>query len=208
LRTMAHRSLRLERGSMPVGPCEEPHPSKWFALYTASRHEKRVAQYLTQREIEFFLPLYRAKRKWSDGSKVTLELPLFPNYLFIRINCTERTRVLGVPGAVAVVGGTGREPAPLPDETIDALRSGLHLRASEPHPFLAVGQRARIRCGALSGMEGIVVRKNNSLRVVLTLENIMQSIAVEVDGDDLEPLDAEAEARCDSGGLSQERKLA
>jgi transcription antitermination factor NusG len=161
---------------------------KWFAVYTTSRHEKRVAQHLSQREIQHYLPLYKSARKWSDGSRVTLDLPLFPSYLFVRIKRDERVRVLDVPGALAVVSGTGGEPTPLPDQAIEALRTGLHLRAAEPHPLLTVGQRARIRCGALAGMEGIVLRKKNSLRVVLTLEHIQRSIAVEVSGDDLEPI--------------------
>ena len=126
--------------------------------------------------------------QWSDGSKVTLDLPLFPGYLFVHIKRTERVRVLEVPGALAVVGGSGREPIPMPDEAIESLRTGLHLRAVEPHALVTVGQRARIRSGALAGMEGIVVRKKNSLRMVLTLEYIQRSIAVEVSADDLEPL--------------------
>ena len=93
-------------------------------LYTASRHEKRVAQHLGQREIEFYLPLYKAERRWADGSRVTLDLPLFPGYLFVHIRRSERSRVLGVPGALSVVGGTGGEPASLPDATIEALRIG------------------------------------------------------------------------------------
>jgi len=169
---------------MPSGA----QPPRWFALYTASRHEKRVAQHLSLREIEFYLPLYKSKRKWSDGSRVTLDLPLFPGYLFIHIQRSERSRVLGVPGALAVVGGTGGEPAWLPDATIDALRSGLETRPARPHPLLTVGQRARIRSGALTGFEGIVVRNKNSFRVVLTVEHIMQSYAVEVALEDLEPL--------------------
>lgn len=162
--------------------------SKWFAVYTTSRHEKRVAQHLAQREIEYYLPLYRSTRKWSDGSKVTLDLPLFPGYLFVHIKRTERVRVLEVPGALAVVGGSGREPIPMPDEAIESLRTGLHLRAVEPHALVTVGQRARIRSGALAGLEGIVVRKKNSLRMILTLEYIQRSIAVEVSAEDLEPL--------------------
>jgi transcription antitermination factor NusG len=161
---------------------------KWFAVYTTSRHEKRVAQHLTQREIECYLPLYKAERKWSDGSRVTLDLPLFPGYLFVRIKRTERVRVLDVPGALAVVGSTGREPLALPDESIDALRTGLELRKAQPHPLLTVGQKARICSGALAGMEGVVVRLKNSFRVVLTFEHIQRSIAVEVDGSDLEPV--------------------
>lgn len=186
--SIGQRGIGSEEGLLPEPSGGTELRPKWFAVYTASRHEKKVAQHLAQRQIEHYLPLYRSDRKWSDGSKVTLELPLFPGYLFVHIRRSERVRVLDVPGALAVVGGTGREPVPLPDEAVDALRSGLHLRRAEPHALLAVGQRARIRSGALAGMEGIVVRKKNGLRVVLTLEYIQRSIAVEVAGEDLEPL--------------------
>ena len=167
---------------------DEAPPCRWFALYTASRHEKRVAQHLGQREIEFYLPLYKAERRWADGSRVTLDLPLFPGYLFVHIRRSERSRVLGVPGALSVVGGTGGEPASLPDATIEALRTGIETQRVRPHPLLTAGQRVRIRSGALAGFEGIVVRKKNSLRVVLAVEHIMQSYSVEVARDDLEPL--------------------
>ena len=187
MREIAHRSLRSERHSTLDRSPETQCASRWFAVYTSSRHEKRVAQHLSQRQIEFYLPLYRSERKWSDGSRVTLDLPLFPGYIFVHIGRAERVRVLEVPGALAVVGGTGGQPAPLPDEAIDALRSGLELRSAEPHPLLTVGARARIRSGAFAGMEGIVVRKKNSFRVVITLEHIMRSIAVEVAEEDLEP---------------------
>ena len=165
--------------------------TRWFAVYTTCRHEKRIAQHLSQREIEHYLPLYRTDRKWRDGSKVTLELPLFPSYLFVRIKRSERTSVLSIPGALAVVGGTGGEPSPLPDTAIEALRTGLKEHRIEPHPLLRVGQFARIRSGAFAGMEGIVVRKKSGFRVVLTLEQIMQSVAVELDEDDVEPLTGE-----------------
>jgi len=163
----------------------------WFAVYTSPRHEKRVDHYMNLREIEHFLPLYRVQRKWNSGATVALDLPLFPGYLFVRITRSERVRVLEVPGVLTMVGGTGRQLAPLPDTEINALRSGLPLRNAEPHPLLTVGQRARIRSGALSGMVGVVVRLKNSLRVVLTMDLIMQSVAVEVDGTELEPLDSE-----------------
>ena len=162
----------------------------WFAVYTTARHEKRVDQHLRMRDIEHYLPLYQAQRKWSDGSRVTLDLPLFPGYIFVRIKRAERVRVLEVPGVLAIVGGTGRAPAPLPEADIEALRFGLHLRCAEPHPLLQVGQRARIKSGALAGMAGVVVRKKNSFHVVLTMDAIMQSIAVEVDANELEPLDS------------------
>jgi transcription antitermination factor NusG len=162
--------------------------SRWFAVYTTCRHEKRIAQHLQQREIAHYLPLYRTDRKWRDGSKVTLELPLFPSYIFVRIARSERVSVLSIPGALSVVGGTGGEPAPVPDSAIEALRIGLQEHRIEPHPLLRVGEMARIRSGAFAGMEGVVVRKKSGFRVVLTLEQIMQSVAIEVDEDDLEPL--------------------
>jgi transcription antitermination factor NusG len=162
--------------------------AQWFAVYTTCRHEKRVAQHLSQREIQHYLPLYRADRKWRDGSKVTLDLPLFPGYLFVHIERSERTSVLSIPGALAIVGGTGGEPASLPDAAINALQSGLKEHRIEPHPLLCVGQLARIRSGAFAGMEGVVVRKKSGFRIVLTLEQIMQSVAVELNEDDVEPL--------------------
>jgi len=177
----------------PPGACAES-PAGWFAVYTSSRHEKRVAEHLAQREIEHFLPLYRSRRRWKDGSRVTLDIPLFSGYLFVRISRKERGRVLQVPGALALVMGTGGEPAPLPDVTIQALRSGLQKCEAEPHPVLTSGQRARIRSGAFEGLQGIVVRQKNVCRVVLTLENIMRSFSVELGIEDLEPLPAEQSA--------------
>jgi transcription antitermination factor NusG len=164
----------------------------WFAVFTSPRHEKRVQQHFSQRDVENYLPIYRSPRKWRNGLKVVLELPLFPGYIFVRIRRSERVKVLEVPGVVAIVGGAAGQMARLPEAEVEALRSGLHLRQAEPHPLLTVGRRARIRTGALAGLEGIVVRKKNSLRVVLTMDLIMQSIVVEVDGEELEPVDSDS----------------
>jgi len=158
---------------------------RWFALYTTCRHEKRVARHLEQREIEHFLPLYRAQHKWKDGSRVMVDLPLFPGYVFVRVESRHRAGVLAVPGVVSMVGPASR-PAPLPEFEIETLRAGLNPTMAEPHPFLTVGQSVRIKAGALAGVEGIVLRKKSGLRVVLTLSLLMQSIAIEVDGDDVE----------------------
>ena len=168
----------------------EPSIASWFALYTTARHEKSVARFLEQRQIEHFLPLYRSARKWKDGSRVQLELPLFPSYIFVHIPPTQKVRVLQVPGALAVVSGIKGEPAAVPDEAIQVLRSGMQSYAIEPHPVLTEGQRVRIRCGVLAGWEGIVVRPKGQWRVVLTLQQIMRSISVEVGSEDLELLTA------------------
>ena len=188
--TADRNTILIADGPQTGCPPEMQFAPSWFAVYTSPRHEKRVDRYMSLRGIEHYLPLYHPRRRWSDGSTVTLDLPLFPGYIFVRIDRSERVRVLEVPGVLTVVGGPGRQPAPLPEAEIEALRAGLHLRRAAPHPLLTVGQRARIRSGALAGMEGVVVRQKGSLRVVLTVNLILQSVAVEVDGTELEPMDS------------------
>jgi transcriptional antiterminator NusG len=178
-------SLSRNRAT-PERDASESTIRHWFAAYTTSRHEKRVAQHLGQRAIECYLPLYRTERRWKGRPKVTLDLPLFPSYIFVHIGEQERVSTLEIPGILALVGGRRSECAFLPDFEIEALRAGLDPNRVEPHPLLSVGQRVRICRGSLAGLEGILVRRKNNLRVVLTFETLMQSIAVEVDANDLE----------------------
>ncbi|MFY9853659.1 MAG: UpxY family transcription antiterminator [Terracidiphilus sp.] len=159
---------------------------QWFALYTTPRHEKHVSEMLTEHEIETFLPLYRATRHWKKSRPVVVELPIFPTYVFVRIARQARGAVLGIPGALSIVG-SAREPWPLPDLEIEAIRHGAQMRKIEPHPYLVVGERVRIKAGMMAGVEGVLVRKKNEFRVVVTLDTIMQSVAVEVAADDVEP---------------------
>ena len=163
---------------------------QWFAAYTLAHHEKRVAGHLTNREIDSFVPLYAAVHRWRNGCTKHLELPLFPNYVFVHIAARARSAVLNVPGVLSLVGFAG-VPAALPNTQIEALRCGLHSglggRRLEPHPYLAVGDRVRIKNGAMCGLEGVLVRKKNYFRVVLSLEVLRQSVAVEVDALDVEP---------------------
>ena len=159
----------------------------WFAVYTISRHEKRIAQHLGLRNIEYFLPLYNVRRKWNDGSNVTLNLPLFPGYVFVRTTRDDRVRVLEIP-SVLWIASSKREPTPVPDTCIESLMEAVRLQRIEPHPYLVIGEKVRIKNGAMGGMEGILVRKKNSFRVVITLEMIFQSMAVEVDAENLEPV--------------------
>jgi transcription antitermination factor NusG len=161
---------------------------QWFAAYTTPRHEKHVGEVLAERNIESFLPLYRTVRQWKKSSPVTLELPLFPCYLFVRINRAARGAVLSLPGVVSIVGST-KEPWPLPQLEVEALRLGAKLGKAEPHPYLRVGERVRIKSGVMAGVEGILVRKKNEFRFVLTLEAIMRSVSVEVDASELELVD-------------------
>lgn len=158
---------------------------RWFAVYTTPRREKHVSEILAERQIETFLPLYQTNRQWKNSRPAVLDLPLFPTYVFARITSQARGTVLGMPGVLSIVGSP-REPWPLPDLEIEALRSGLLERKIEPHPYLIVGERVRIKTGVMTGVEGVLVRKKNNFRVVLSLDTIMWSVAVEVDADDIE----------------------
>jgi transcription antitermination factor NusG len=160
--------------------------ANWFAAYTNSHHEKRVASYFGERQIESFLPLYLALHRWKNRCEVDLNLPLFPNYVFVHIDPRDRMRVLEVPGVLSLVG-FGRTLTPVSDVEIEVLRSCAGRRKIEPHPYLVIGERVRIKAGPMTGMEGVLVRRKSNFRVVLALDVIMQCVAVEVDADDLEP---------------------
>ena len=179
---------------MPGAAAASALSASWFAAYTNSHHEKSVASRLAERHIESFLPLYAARHRWKNRCEMNLDLPLFPNYVFVRIHPRERVRILEVPGVLSLVG-FGRTLAPLPDFEIEALRSGMGQRRVEPHPYLVIGERVRIKAGAMMGLERVLVRKKNNFRLLLALDAILQCVAVEVDADDVEPA-----AKC-SGGV-------
>ena len=181
---MSESAMNVNKSKLS-GETEASTP-QWFAAYTAPRHEKHVSEMLAERRIEAFLPLYRTARQWKKSCPVVLELPLFPTYVFVRIARQARGAVLGTAGVLSFVGSS-KEPWPLPDFEIEALRRGMQSRKVEPHPYLKVGEKVRIKAGVMAGAEGILVRKKNEFRVVLSLDLIMQSVALEVDVDDLEP---------------------
>jgi transcription antitermination factor NusG len=163
----------------------ETQTARWHVVYTASHHEKVVARQLEERDIEAFLPLYRTLRRWKDRRKL-IELPLFPSYVFVRIRAQEKLRMLQVSGIVSLVCFNG-QPALLPEPEIDALRKGLENRIyAEPHPYLRVGRRVRVMHGPMAGIEGILSRKNDKSRVVISIDALMRSVAVALEASDLE----------------------
>lgn len=153
---------------------------RWYAVHTRSRHEKAASEQLLSREIETFLPLYRATHRWRNGDH-DVRLPLFPGYTFARIVVSDRLKVLKVPGVVRLVGFDGT-PAPLEDQEIEGLRQALTSGVkAAPHPYLTVGRRVRITAGPLAGHEGILVRRKSALRVVLSIDLIQRSVLVETE---------------------------
>lgn len=163
----------------------------WFAVYTTSRHEKRIAHHCEQRQIEAFLPIYQEERQWKNRCRVKVDLPLFPGYLFVRIERKERFRVLDLPGVLSILG-SGIDLLTVPDEYIASLRQGLDAHKIAPHPLVEVGDKVRIVAGAMTGMEGILVRKKDELRVILKVAMLNRSMAVEVTTADIEFVTPEA----------------
>lgn len=159
----------------------------WYAGYTASRHEKRVAEHFAQRGVEHFLPLYETIHRWNNG-RHRVQLPLFPGYIFVRIALRDRMRVIEVPGFVRLVGFNSL-PHPLPEADINRMKEALNKGVlAEPYPYLTVGARVEVRNGPLQGMTGILLRRQNKCRVVISVDLIMRSMAVEVEASDVVPM--------------------
>jgi transcription antitermination factor NusG len=154
----------------------------WFGLRTRSNHEKLAATALSGKGYEHYLPTYKTQKRWSDRV-VESDRPLFPGYVFCRFDPKLRLPILTTPGVVSVIG-FGNDPAPIDDQEIEAvrkvLRSGL---ATEPCPFLREGQRIRVKCGSMEGVEGILVKKKKDLRMVISVVMLQRSMSVEVDSD-------------------------
>jgi len=183
---MAVSSLAMDF-SQAVAPVEVAAEC-WYGLHTRPRHEKIVARRLEERGVTAFLPMITEVHKWSDRKK-KVELPLFSCYVFARFtpNRAERLRVLRVDGVFGLVGSRG-EGTPIPDAQIDAVRSLVETELPlSSHPFLKIGQRVRIRSGALDGMEGILVSRNGDQTLVISIEAIQRSLAVRVEGYEVEP---------------------
>jgi transcription antitermination factor NusG len=178
---------RTEWATYPLQTQMAMVESRWYAAYTCANHEKHVAAELGAREVEHFLPLYSSVRRWKDR-RVSLDLPLFPGYIFVRLALCDRMRVVQIPSVVRLVGFGGL-PTALPDTEMKIMRSGFSegLRA-QPHPFLTVGRPVRITGGPFAGLEGVLKRRKSSLRVVVSLDLIQRSVAVDVEAADVTPV--------------------
>jgi transcription antitermination factor NusG len=171
-----------------ANPCREFEAPAWFAVQTRPRHEKKVSAELQEKGVSAFLPLVSSTRQWSDRSRV-VEMPLFPQYVFVRIAQTLQTRVsvLRTDGVTNFVGTRGIG-VPIPDEQIERVQTvvarGIPVAS---HSFLNVGKRIRIRGGALDGLQGILTAVNGNQTLVVSVELIQRSIAIRIAGFSVEP---------------------
>lgn len=157
----------------------------WWVLYTRHQHEKSVTEMLSAKGFEVFLPLYESTRRWKDRSK-TLSLPLFPCYVFVRGRFDRRLEAVTTPG-VHMILTSGKRVALIPETEIQAIRNIVAKPTRvEPHQFLKCGERVRVTRGCLEGIEGILLRNKNLYRLVVSVNMLAQSVAVEIDASDVE----------------------
>jgi transcription antitermination factor NusG len=165
-------------GSLPLSSNTGGHA--WYALQVRSRYEMGVARHLRGMGYEEFLPLYECRKRWSDRIKVAQE-PLFPGYLFCRLDPQNRLPILKTPGVIQIVG-YNRQPIPVDDQELESIQtlvtSGI---PNEPWPFLKVGERVRIEAGPLRGLEGVLVEFKGNERLILSVSLLQRSVAVEMD---------------------------
>jgi transcription antitermination factor NusG len=166
----------------------------WNVVYTRHQHERFVAEALRRNGFEVFFPTYTVIRRWTDRKKY-LSLPLFPCYVFLRSCFEQRWNFFATPGMHSLVM-FGGSPAWVSELEIDAIRLAVESTFRvEPHPFLSCGDWVRIKSGPLAGLEGILVRKKGISRLILSLEPLGKSVAVEVDALSVQPLSHRAAGR-------------
>jgi transcription antitermination factor NusG len=177
-------SSRLERNAV-AGTLE----SQWFAIQTIAKHEKRVTKQLQEKDVDTFLPLLPEIHRWSDR-QTKVDVPLFSCYTFVRISPAPEKRlpVLTTPGVLGFVGSQ-REGTPIPDREIENLKTAIKDQGPcAPHPFISAGTRVRIRNGALSGVEGILINHGPHQTLVVSVQLLQRSISIKIEGYDIDPI--------------------
>jgi transcription antitermination factor NusG len=162
---------------------------RWYALHTRARHEKAVERRLRDQGMETFLPIAIEVHRWTDRKK-KVEVPLFSCYVFVRcaLSAEDRKRVYQVESVHGFVG-VGGASLPIPDEEIESIQMVVTQDAPwRAHPFLKVGQRVRVRGGAMDGVEGVFLSENGDHSLIISVEAIQRSMAVRIDGYDVEPV--------------------
>lgn len=182
------------------GEWKDAQPTDWFAVHTKYQHERCVESALRAKGFRTFLPAYKEVRRWSDRKKIAT-LPLFPGYLFAGEAIARKLEILTVPGACDIVSTHGI-PAAIPREEMEmVMKVAACAENLQPHPFLAAGDKVKVIEGALTGVEGVLVREMGKCRLVISIELLGRSAAVGIDRQCVTPLWA-------SGSSGREQEIA
>lgn len=162
--------------------------TKWYVAYTRANFERKIAREIVDQQIEHYLPIRKEIRQWSDRLK-KIEIPLFPNYIFVKIRLQRKVDILGIPGVLSLVSFSG-QPVSISEDEIEHIRK-IEERGKDVslEYYYCVGDRVRITQGIFTGMEGILLRKSGQMRFVLKLPAISQAVSVEIESDQLERID-------------------
>ncbi|MGA3048209.1 MAG: UpxY family transcription antiterminator [Terracidiphilus sp.] len=178
----------------------------WWAVYTRHQHERVVADTLAAKGFEVFLPLFETLHHWKDRDRKLL-VPLFPCYLFVRERAGGRLQIVTTPGAHMILS-RGEALAVIPADEMHGIWQATRDPARvEPHPFLKCGEHVRVVRGPLEGVEGILIRKKNQCRLILSVEMLAQSAAVEVDANYVVPASQPVSPRFGVSGVAAGRQL-
>jgi transcription termination/antitermination protein NusG len=170
--------------SQPEGPTEVSQAlearGNWFALSVNVRHEKVISELLRNKGFETFLPLYKRRHHYTRRLR-EFELPVFPGYLFCHTDLTRRLPIMTTPGVIRFVGA-GRTPIPVDNKEITALKKAVEAGvAMFPHHFWQPGEIGRIRTGPLAGVEGVVIKSKQSMRLILGVTLLQRAVTLEID---------------------------
>ncbi|PSL48191.1 transcription antitermination protein nusG [Chitinophaga niastensis] len=158
---------------------------KWYVVYTRPKYEKKVLQSILSQEIECYLPVRVELKQWSDRIK-RMQSPIFPNYLFVKINLENKVKILRMEGVIYFVGFDG-QPVTVSEDEIEKIKR-IESRGGEfyEESYYCIGDKVRVVHGIFSGMEGILLRKSNQVRFVIKLPVISQAVSVEIESCDVE----------------------
>jgi transcription antitermination factor NusG len=168
-------------------PENTPIEQKWYALTVPYQHERQTEKALQSKGLETLVPVYRSRRHWSDRVK-DVEMPLFAGYVLCQFDLTDRIQVMDTPGVCKIVGFGGSVTA-LEDCEVEGIQRLVALKVPlAPWPYLKAGDQVRVEHGPMRGLEGSLRRTKDALRLVIGVELLQRSIAVEVERDAVVPI--------------------
>ena len=159
---------------------------KWYALTVQYQHERQTEKALQSKGLKTLVPVYRSQRQWSDRVK-DIELPLFAGYVLCQFDLNERIPVLDTPGVFKIVR-FGEAVVALDDVEVAGIQRAVASKLPlAPWPYLKAGDRVKVEYGSMRGIEGKLLRTKDALRLVISVELLQRSIAVEVDREAVAP---------------------